>query len=119
MSPIFRHQVDGHRELFFGGSERCNEVEMRYLLAVAILSLIPTAAIAGGECKQDKKKFCQGLDKKELYNCLNQHLAELSATCKVRVEERGKAKDARAEQSRAKRAAKEGSIHLMPKYWRH
>jgi len=34
---------------------------MKYLLTVFIVLLIPTASFAKGECKEERKKFCQGL----------------------------------------------------------
>ena len=39
---------------------------MKYLLTVFIVLLIPTASFAKGECKEERKKFCQGLQKASL-----------------------------------------------------
>ena len=73
---------------------------MKYLLTVFIILLIPTASFAKGECKEDRNKFCQGLEKAELRDCLKKHQAELSAECKTRIEARIKIREER----RAKRA---------------
>jgi hypothetical protein len=76
--------------------------------------LIPTAAMAKGECKEDKKKFCEGLEKKELQACMEKHAAELSAACKSSREERAKAREARGKQKKAAGAAKEGGARTEP-----
>jgi hypothetical protein len=55
---------------------------MRYVIALLIALLIPTAALAKGECKEEKKKFCAGLEKKELWPCLSKHEAELGESCR-------------------------------------
>jgi hypothetical protein len=36
---------------------------MRYLLTLLIALLIPTAVLAKGECRDDRKKFCAGMQK--------------------------------------------------------
>ena len=69
---------------------------MRYLLTLMIALLVPTAALAKGECKDDRKKFCVGMEKTELWACLKKHEAEVSAPCKSRLEARTKAKEERA-----------------------
>ena len=79
---------------------------MKYLLTVFIVLLIPTASFAKGECKEERKKFCQGLQKAELVDCFKKHQAELSAQCKTRLEARVKIREER----RAKRA--EGSAKM-------
>ena len=56
---------------------------MKYLLTVFIVLLIPTASFAKGEGKEERKKFCQGLQKAELVDCFKKHQAELSAQCKT------------------------------------
>ena len=56
---------------------------MRYLIMLFIILLIPTGSFAKGECKEERKKFCQGLEKAELMDCLKKHQAELSAQCKT------------------------------------
>ena len=74
---------------------------MKYLLTLLIVLLIPTAALAKGECKEERKKFCAGMVKKELWDCLSKHEAELGAPCKTKTEARAKAKEERIE-ARAK-----------------
>jgi hypothetical protein len=71
---------------------------MKYLLALLIVLLIPTAALAKGECKEERKKFCAGMVKKELWDCLSKYEAELGAPCKTKIEARAKAKEERAKE---------------------
>ena len=58
---------------------------MRYLIMLFIVLLIPTGSFAKGECKEDRTKFCQGLQKAELWDCLKKHEAEVSGQCKTRT----------------------------------
>ena len=58
--------------------------------APLIVLLISTAALAKGECKVERKKFCAGMVKKELWDCLSKHEAELGAPCKTKIEARAK-----------------------------
>jgi hypothetical protein len=69
---------------------------MRYLLTLLIALLVPTAALAKAECRDDRKKFCAGMEKTELWACLKKHEDELSAPCKSRLEARTKTKEERA-----------------------
>ena len=69
---------------------------MKYLLTLLIVLSIPTAALAKGECKDERKKFCAGMVKKQLWDCLSKHEAELGARCKTKIEARAKAKEERA-----------------------
>ena len=69
---------------------------MKYLLILLVVLMMPTAALAKGECKEERKKFCAGLEKKELWACLRKHEAELGAPCKTKLEARAKAKEERA-----------------------
>src|SRR5262245_20144041 len=69
---------------------------MRYLLTLMIALLVPTAALAKGECRDDRKKFCAGMQKTEIWGCLKKHEAEVSVPCKSRLEARTKAKEERA-----------------------
>jgi hypothetical protein len=90
-------------------------MDMRYLQILAMALLIPTAAMAKGDCKEDKKKFCEGLEKKELQACMEKHAAELSAACKASREEKAKAREARGKQTKkAADAAKEGGARTEP-----
>jgi hypothetical protein len=63
---------------------------MKYLATLLVVLLIPTAALAKGECKEDKQKFCVGLSKNELWGCLNKHEAELSGPCKAKLADKAK-----------------------------
>jgi hypothetical protein len=80
---------------------------MRYLIMLFIILLIPTGSFAKGECKEERKKFCQGVEKAEHMDCLKKHQAELSAQCKTGLEARIKAKEERREK-RAEDSAKMG-----------
>ena len=72
---------------------------MKYLVALLLALLVPTAAIAKGECKQDRQKFCKEVieAKGGVGACLDQHMAELSEACKT--QRRAKAKEKNAEES--------------------
>ena len=63
---------------------------MKYLMVVLVALLIPTTAMAKGECKADKEKFCKGAAHSGA--CLDQHKAELSETCKAHREAKANAK---------------------------
>ena len=68
---------------------------MKHLLTLLIVLLIPTAALAKGECRDERKKFCAGMVKKQLWDCLRKHEAELGAPCKTKIEARAAAKEER------------------------
>ena len=61
---------------------------MKYLMALLLALLVPTAAVAKGECKAEKEKFCKDVvaAKGKIGPCLKQHAAELSEACKTRLE---------------------------------
>jgi hypothetical protein len=61
---------------------------MRYLMVMIIALLVPAAAMAKGECKADKEKFCKDVvaAKGKIGPCLKKHTAELSEACKTRLE---------------------------------
>jgi len=63
---------------------------MKRLIVLIIALLIPTAAMAGGECKEDKQKFCKDVvaAKGDVGACLNQHMAELSDACETKAKEK-------------------------------
>ena len=69
---------------------------MKYLLTFLMVLLIPTAALAKGECKEERKKFCSGMARNQLWHCLSKHEAELGAPCKTKIEARAKPKEQRA-----------------------
>ena len=75
---------------------------MRYLTALMIGVLIPTAVIAKGECKDDRKKFCKDVmeAKGDVGGCLDKHMAELSEACKAQRE--AKTKERAAEEEKEK-----------------
>jgi len=68
---------------------------MRYLMALLIALLVPTAAMAKGECKEDKQKFCKDVIEAqgEVGACLKQHAAELSEACKAAAMAKGECKE--------------------------
>ena len=57
---------------------------MKHLLTLLIVLLIPTAALAKGECRDERKKFCAGMVKKQLSDSMRKHEAELGAPCKTK-----------------------------------
>jgi hypothetical protein len=59
------------------------EREMKHRMLVLVALLIPTAAMAKGECKPDVEKFCEGKGTDQVGACLEQHQAELSEACKA------------------------------------
>jgi hypothetical protein len=65
------------------------------MIVLAVL-MVPTAVLAKGECREERKKFCAGLQKKELWACLRKHEAEVAAPCKTKLEARAMAKEGRA-----------------------
>jgi hypothetical protein len=58
---------------------------MRFLIVLTVALLVPAAAMAGGECREELQKFCkeQVEAKQGLGACLDQHEAELSPECKA------------------------------------
>jgi hypothetical protein len=60
---------------------------MKYLMALIVALLIPTAASAKGECQDDVQKFCKdvGEAKGAVVACLQKHMAELSEACKIKL----------------------------------
>jgi len=68
---------------------------MKYLVLLLAL-LVPTAAVAKGECKEEKQKFCKDVieAKGDTAACLNQHMADLSKACKTKLEAKAKKEDA-------------------------
>jgi Cysteine rich repeat len=69
---------------------------MKQLIVLIIALLVPAAAIAKGECKEDRQKFCKDVIKSngDILACMKQHEAELSETCKAAREAKAKAKEA-------------------------
>ena len=63
---------------------------MKHLMILTIAVLIPATAMAKGECKADKHKFCK--DAAHVGACLDQHKAELSDACKADREAKANAK---------------------------
>jgi hypothetical protein len=68
---------------------------MRYMILLLIALLVPVGALAKGECKEDRQKFCKDVAKPEVGACLDKHVAELSAACKDRREAKAKKKEAK------------------------
>jgi hypothetical protein len=68
---------------------------MRCLMVAIIALLVPAAAMAKGECKADRKKFCADVtEKADINACLDRHMAELSAECKTHREAKAKKNNA-------------------------
>jgi hypothetical protein len=69
---------------------------MKYLMVVIIALLIPAAAMAKGECKEDKQKFCKDVIEAngDPEACMKQHEAELSDPCKEAREAKAKKRSA-------------------------
>ena len=63
---------------------------MKKLMVLIFALIVPTAAMAGGECKEDTQKFCKDVvaAKGDVGACLNQHMAELSDACKTKAKEK-------------------------------
>jgi hypothetical protein len=58
---------------------------MNHLVALIMIAfLVPTAAMAKGECQEDKAKFCEDVKASggDVGDCLKQHIEELSPACK-------------------------------------
>jgi hypothetical protein len=87
---------------------------MKYLLTLLIVLLIPSAALAKGECKEERKKFCAGMEKKQLWHCLSKHEAELGAPCKTKIEAKAKAKEERAKENAGNPRAEPSAPSAMP-----
>ena len=63
---------------------------MKHLMVVLVALLVPTVAMAKGECKAEKEKFCK--DAAHVGLCLDQHASELSDACKAALAARANAK---------------------------
>jgi hypothetical protein len=57
------------------------------VVALADDSAAPAASGGHGACKADVEKFCAGVEhaKGKIHECLTQHQADLSDTCKQRM----------------------------------
>jgi hypothetical protein len=79
---------------------------MKYLV-FAIMLLLPVAALAKGECRADKEKFCADIVKADgdVGACLEQHKAELSEACLKKRE----ANEAEKTETRTGQPAKPGA----------
>ena len=60
---------------------------MKHLIVLTIVLLIPTAAMAKGECAADREKLCKDVitAKGDVAACMKQHEAELSDDCKEKL----------------------------------
>ena len=77
---------------------------MRHFTVAIIALLIPATALAAGECRKDRHRFCRG--ETHIRACLDAHKSELSDGCKAQREARVGAKK-NAEES-AKMGKEEG-----------
>ena len=94
---------------------------MKYVMVAIIALLVPTAAMAKGECKEDKQKFCKDVieAKGDVGNCMDQHAADLSVACKAAREAKAKDKEAKAKEKKAEDSAKMGKeegTHAEPSH---
>ena len=73
---------------------------MKYVMVAIIALLVPTAAMAKGECKADKQKFCKDVieAKGDVGGCMDQHATDLSDACKAAREAKAKDKEAKAKE---------------------
>jgi hypothetical protein len=74
--------------------------KMIKLAMVLVMALLPTLAMAEGECKNEKQKFCKEVVDAggDVGACLAKHTDELSDACKTRLQARsGAPKGAPAE----------------------
>ncbi len=52
-----------------------------------LLSFItPNLSFAGGECRQDRKKFCRDVRLRGVKECMKEHFNDLSEPCKRKIE---------------------------------
>jgi len=63
---------------------------MKHFSVAIIALLIPATALAAGECRKDRRKFCRGAA--HVVACLDAHKSELSDACKAQREARAAAK---------------------------
>jgi hypothetical protein len=87
---------------------------MKYLLTLLIVLLIPTTALAKGECRQDGKKFCARMVKKELWDCLSKHQAELTAPCRMKIKAKAKAEEKRSSPAQPPATSAPGANYSSP-----
>jgi hypothetical protein len=64
---------------------------MKHRMVIIIALLIPATAMAKGECKEEKQKFCKHAA--NVGACLDQHKAELSEACKASREAKAMGKE--------------------------
>ena len=63
---------------------------MKHFTVAIIALLIPATALAAGECRKDRHKFCRGAT--HIRACLDAHASELSDACKALREARAGAR---------------------------
>ena len=68
---------------------------MKHFTVAIIALLIPATALAAGECRKDRQKFCKGVA--HIGACLDEHKSELSDACKAQREARAGAKKGKEE----------------------
>ena len=80
---------------------------MRHLVALMIVLLVPAEAMAKADCAEDKEKFCKEViaAKGKVGACLKEHKAELSESCKAKLEAKTKDKEAKAKEKNAEDSA--------------
>ena len=83
---------------------------MKHFSVAIIALLIPATALAAGECRKDRHKFCRG--ETHIRACLDAHESELSEVCKAMREARAGAK--RNTEESAKMGKEEGHAQPQP-----
>ena len=63
---------------------------MKHFTVAIIVLLIPATALAAGECRKDRHKFCRS--ETHIRACLDAHKSELSDACKALREARAGAR---------------------------
>ena len=73
---------------------------MKYLMALLLALLVPTAAIAKGECKETSRSFARTLSKRRETSALaSTSMADLSEACKTMLEAKAKKRTPRVSQN--------------------
>ena len=85
---------------------------MKHFTVAIIALLIPATALAAGECRKDRHKFCR--DATYIRACLDAHVSELSDACKAQRAAKAGAKK-NAEES-AKMGKEEGQLRPEPNH---
>ncbi len=50
--------------------------------------IVPSLSFAGGECREDRKKFCGDVRLRGVKECMKEHFKDLSEPCKRKIEDK-------------------------------